>query len=558
MFKFNVTALIAAMQVCGFVYAGDNAAKAITVKIAHISPLTGWRSDYGIESVNGAKMAIDDANKKGISIDGVPVRFELVVRDDEGTSKKAVAIANELSSKGDITAVVGHFSSGPTIASAPIYAENNIIQISPNATNPIFTQKSFPLAFRTITNDEQQGNSIAEYVLNNLHGKNIVTVAQSNAYALGIAKTFENTIKLNDGKIGLKLETSGKEMDVLYQVPKIKKANPDVIVFMGLDYVFAPYALALRKIGVDVPIVLTDGGCTNEFLEAVKDGDYHCSRNGFALEERPLWPDFSEVYKKTYGVLPKNYAAYSYDAVKAIVMSIEEGKTVSSTAIASQMHQLKVFGVSGTFSFDEHGDIEKGPVSFYSSQGGGWAFNSSIKYEKQSDTALAGPVDIEVPFDNGYATGKPHGLSRGSFLQVSADGSYPVNLKIDKNFDSYVGLAMFKNGATELNKAERNKVVEISGIAKASVSVCLKGRVGKRILTESDRMLAVGRGVAVKQIMVENGVAPKIIKIIQPSNNNLLDNDRKSKLNRSVEIQMRMPDGKILTYSKAEDIEICH
>jgi len=62
----------------------------MVIKIGHAAPLTGGIAHLGKDNENGARLAIDEANAKGISIDGKKVKFLLVPEDDEGVAIVAV------------------------------------------------------------------------------------------------------------------------------------------------------------------------------------------------------------------------------------------------------------------------------------------------------------------------------------------------------------------------------------------------------------------------------------------------------------------------------------
>src|SRR3954468_11107641 len=53
------------------------------VKIGHVGPLTGAIAHLGKDNENGARLAIEDANAKGIEIGGKKVKFEMVPEDDQ-------------------------------------------------------------------------------------------------------------------------------------------------------------------------------------------------------------------------------------------------------------------------------------------------------------------------------------------------------------------------------------------------------------------------------------------------------------------------------------------
>ena len=95
--------------------------------------MTGDNSEYGIGFSNAAKLMAGQWNAKG----GVlGKQIEIVPYDDKNTSEEAATIAQKIVSDGDISGVIGHFSSGVCMTAAPIYDENGIVEISPSASHP--------------------------------------------------------------------------------------------------------------------------------------------------------------------------------------------------------------------------------------------------------------------------------------------------------------------------------------------------------------------------------------------------------------------------------------
>ena len=52
------------------------------VKIGHVGPTSGAIAHLGKDNENGARMAIDELNAKGVTIGGKKVKFELLAEDD--------------------------------------------------------------------------------------------------------------------------------------------------------------------------------------------------------------------------------------------------------------------------------------------------------------------------------------------------------------------------------------------------------------------------------------------------------------------------------------------
>ena len=65
------------------------------VKIGHAAPLTGGIAHLGKDNENGARLAVEEANGKGIKIGGKAVKFELQGEDDQADPKLGPTIAQK-------------------------------------------------------------------------------------------------------------------------------------------------------------------------------------------------------------------------------------------------------------------------------------------------------------------------------------------------------------------------------------------------------------------------------------------------------------------------------
>ena len=84
------------------------------VKIGHVGPLTGSIAHLGKDNENGVRLAIDEANAKGVTLDGKKIKFELMGEDDQADPKVGATVAQKLVDA-KVAGVVGHLNSGVTI-----------------------------------------------------------------------------------------------------------------------------------------------------------------------------------------------------------------------------------------------------------------------------------------------------------------------------------------------------------------------------------------------------------------------------------------------------------
>lgn len=132
---------------------GLSSAAAAQVKIGVAGPITGPYAATGAQLKNGAEQAAADINAAG-GINGQ--KIEIVIGDDQADPKQAVSIANKFVGEG-VKLVMGHATSGATIPASEVYEEAGVLQITPSATNPRYTERGLWNTFRTCGRDDQQG-----------------------------------------------------------------------------------------------------------------------------------------------------------------------------------------------------------------------------------------------------------------------------------------------------------------------------------------------------------------------------------------------------------------
>src|SRR3546814_4764871 len=120
---------------------------------------------------NGLTLALEEANKKGIKIDGETAKFVLVSRDDQADPRTAVQVAQQLVDE-DVNGILGHFNSGTTIPASRVYNEAGLQQIA-MATSPEYTNQGYDTTFRMMTTDTQQSAARGRLMVENQKAKQL-------------------------------------------------------------------------------------------------------------------------------------------------------------------------------------------------------------------------------------------------------------------------------------------------------------------------------------------------------------------------------------------------
>ena len=368
-FKFNAFAAAAVIM-----FAGAASAQDMVVKIGHVGPTSGSIAHLGKDNENGARMAIDELNAKGVMIGGKKAKFELVAEDDAGDPKQGTAVANKLVDS-KVNGVIGHLNSGTSIPASKIYSDAGIPQISPSATNPKFTRQGFKTTFRVVADDVHLGGTLGRYAVKDLKGKSIVTIDDRTAYGQGVAEEFAKAVKASGGKIEDTQFTTNMATDFTAILTAVKAKKPDIVFYGGMDAQAGPMLRQLKQLGINAKFLGGDGICTGELPKlaggAMADNQVVCAEAGGVEGSQKAGMDkFRDDFKKKFGADVQIYAPYVYDAVNVMVAAMVKAGSADPAKYLPVLAKTEGYkGVTGVISFDEKGDVKNGALTLFTYKG---------------------------------------------------------------------------------------------------------------------------------------------------------------------------------------------
>lgn len=351
---------------------------ALVVKIGHAAPLTGSQAHLGKDNENGVRLAIEDLNAQSISIGGQKVQFELLSEDDQADPRIATTVAQKFVDD-KVSGLIGHLNSGTTIPTSRIYNDAGLVQISPSATNPKYTQQGYKGAFRVMANDVQQGKVLGEFAVNDMKAKKIAIIDDRTAYGQGLADEFEKAAKAAGGNIVVHEFTNDKAADFTAILTKIKGTSPDVVFYGGMDGQGAPMAKQMQTLGLKAQFLGGDGIHTAEFMKlagASAEG-VTASLPGVLLEQMPKGADFKQRFESKYGKI-QLYAPYCYDAMMVLAEAMQRANSTESAKYLPEMAKTNYSGVTANIKFDDKGDLQGGSITVYRVVKGEWQVLKTI------------------------------------------------------------------------------------------------------------------------------------------------------------------------------------
>jgi branched-chain amino acid transport system substrate-binding protein len=350
-----------------------SASDELLIKIGAAAPLTGPQAHIGKDNEYGTRMAIDDANTRGVIIGGKKARFELLSEDDQTDPKTATIVAQKLVDA-KVNGVIGHLNSGTTIPASAIYFKNGIPQISPSATAVKYTAQGYNTAFRVMTNDAQQGKALGEFATRMLGEKNIAVIDDRTAYGQGLADEFVKAAEANGAKIIAREYTTDHSVDFTSVLTSIKGKQPDLLFFGGMDPQGVPMVKQMRSLGMKTQFMMGDGGYTPKLIElagGAEEGAY-ASLPGVPLDNMPSGRDFAKRYEARFHQPIQLYAPYCYDAVNVMIAAMQKAGSAEPAKYLPEVGKVELEGVTAKIAFDEKGDIKGGAVTVYQVRKGQW------------------------------------------------------------------------------------------------------------------------------------------------------------------------------------------
>ncbi len=363
-------------------------------------PVSGGEAAVGIPTRNGAVLAIEQANAKGVPGGYTFAAYDL---DDavQGAHDPAQGAQNVKSFVADdaVLGMVGPFNSSVAQAQIPITNDAGLVQISPATTNPSLTQEpgaaklrtSHPETnafFRVCTTDDRQGAAGASYA-RKLGLKKAFIVDDNETYGKGLADVFEARFTAAGGTVlGHEHLTKGQN-DYKALLTKAHALSPDLIFYGGTT---VTGGALLRKQMADtglgtIAFLGGDGISDTEFLSSTAKAADGVAYTVAAPEtsKLPTAAAFVAAYQKRWNAPVGPYSANAYTAASIEIAAIEKamaangGNVPTRAAVLADVAATKGFASPiGAIGFDKNGDTTAPILSVYRIAGGKPVFVEQI------------------------------------------------------------------------------------------------------------------------------------------------------------------------------------
>jgi len=363
----TLSALVAALLLCGLVTSACGSPEGQPIKIGVQGPMTGQWAFEGEGFRQAVQLLADQINETGGLLDGRSV--EIVVEDDRGDPDEARRAAERLIEE-DVVAVIGGYNSDATEAAAEVYDEAGLLQITPSSTATRLTEKGYDRFFRVCFLDDRQGLFAADFIANTLGHDRVALVHDGSAYSEGLADWARRYLQEEGAEVVFYEAISPGQRDFNPLLDQLEgegtgsdSALVDALYFTGYYPEGGLLVKQLEGRGLDIQFIAGNATNNPEFVEIAGTE----AAAGSIITTEPLPQDmtseearqFIADYQEQYGEPPTSiWTLMAADAFLVIAEAIEGADSTQSGDLAEYIRGMEdLEGITGTIEgFDETGD----------------------------------------------------------------------------------------------------------------------------------------------------------------------------------------------------------
>ena len=306
-----------------------------TVKIGFIGPImstvsvaTGGKSHeepLGIKMLQGARLAIEEANAKG-GYFRRNIPFELVVHNDNGLWGASGNEIIKMAYDEKVWAILGTINGANSHIAIRVALKAEIAMVNSGDTDPTFIETNIPWVIRVIGDDRQQAYLLVDYMIRKMDYKRIGIMRASNRYGRFGVREVKDSCRRLGRPIVLEMAYKLGQDDYSLQLERLKAENLDAIVHWGDAEDAATILKQMRAMGMNQPFLSSDRAVSDRFVKAVgpelAEGVI-CAFPWNPDRKDPKLERFREAFRKRFGDEPETYAAHAYDGMNLLLWAVQ-------------------------------------------------------------------------------------------------------------------------------------------------------------------------------------------------------------------------------------------
>jgi len=350
------------------------------LRVGLLVPLSGSFRSLGTSVVEGAALAVEQANRDGgLLVGNRRHRVVLLERDTLASPEEAMRAAAELINQSKVAALIGPPASRTAIPVGRAADRAWVPLITPIATNPAVTEGT-RCVFRVCFTDSFQGEVLARFARETLEAERAAVLFDvSNEYNRDMASMFARLFEDLGGAVVAEEEYVTGETDFRPHIRRIAASRPDVLFLPNFVRDVVTQLEQIRAAGLQAQVLGSDTmSFRNEEDVRALEGVYFSTHFSAGAPEEAV-SRFSDEYRERFGREPTIAGALTYDAFQLLYRVVTEEMSMETGAICCGLRRVDRFeGVTGAMIFDGSPDPEKSAVIMHV-RDGAFQFHSRVE-----------------------------------------------------------------------------------------------------------------------------------------------------------------------------------
>jgi len=356
------------------------------VRIAAVFPTIGRFALSGVQSLNGARLAVEEVNGRG----GVHGRRLALAAYRTGSYFVDARHAAERAAAEGALAIVGSNSSSLSQAIAEVAEGRGIVQVSNVSTATDLTWDPAtgadrPFVFRVCGTDDVMGRRLAELAGVHLKARRAAVLYEvGRTYSAKLARSFVGHFRGSGAhRVTAEFFYLPLETDFRGLLQEVKAFRPDVLFVPG-SFTDATL-IALQARGLELRATMIGGDAWSNRRLFRRGGP---ATPAYFLDHCLPPAAFNERYRARFGDEADGCrAVLAHDAVLALAAALDglgplddddlgEGIDETRAALRRALASVALRGAAGSIRFDAHGDARRGAAILEVREGPGGTYTA--------------------------------------------------------------------------------------------------------------------------------------------------------------------------------------
>jgi len=341
------TVILAAMLSVGI------AAETDEIRIGYTAPFTGAAAEYGNNGWRGILLALEDINKKGISIGGKPYKIRIYKYDSVCTPDEGVANVHEMVSEDKVVAILGDHCSTVCSVIAPLCDQYQIPGITIECAVDSVTKPGHEFYFRMRPTVMMMIPSVMPKIFKMFDARTAAFLVINDGYGKLFTESVMNELEWRDVKTVVRETFERGSTSYREQLQRIKHANPDILFYVGTASEGAVILTQAKLMGM-MPRTKFIGSEEMGEMELLMRAGPDAVEGTYAIA---LWgkvpPGFAERVQKSFNK-PMHYAIiFGYDAMHVLAGAIEAAQSLDPVKIKNALKKTDYKALEGRVRFKD-------------------------------------------------------------------------------------------------------------------------------------------------------------------------------------------------------------